>query len=53
MNWYDTPLVGFDEKVATPKGQIKLRVVIEGREVEVNFIVVNAYSPYMAILRRP
>lgn len=25
----------------------------KGREVEVNFIVVNAYSPYTAIFRHP
>lgn len=50
---YDTPLVGFDGKVMTPKGQIKLLVVIDGEEVEVNFIMVNTYSPYTAILGRP
>jgi len=53
LSKYDTPLLGFDGKVVTSKRQIKLRVVTEGREVEVNFIVVNAYSPYVAILRRP
>ena len=47
---YDTLLVGFDEKVVTHKGQIKLLVVTEGIEVEVNFIVINAFSPNMAIL---
>lgn len=46
-------MVGFDGKVMTPKGQIKLLVVIDGEEVEVNFIVVNTYSPYTAILGRP
>lgn len=53
LSRYDTPLVGFDGKIVTPKGQIKLLVVIEGMEVEVNFIVVNAFSPYTAILGRP
>lgn len=33
-----------------PEGQIKLSVVTEEKEVEVNFIVVNAFSPYMTIL---
>ena len=53
LSKYDTPFLGFDGKVVTPEGKIKLRVVTEGREVEVNFIVVNAYSPYTAILGCP
>ena len=53
LSKYDTPLVGFDGKVMTLEGQIKLLVVAEGKEVEVNFILVNAYSPYTAILGRP
>ena len=53
LSRYDTSLVGFDGKIVTPEGQIKLLVVIEGKEVEVNFIVVNAFSPYTAILGRP
>lgn len=35
------------------EGQIKLSVVTKGKEVEVNFIMVNAFSPYTAILGRP
>lgn len=50
---YDTLLVGFDKKIITLEGQIKLSIATEGKEVEVNFIVVNAFSPYIAILRRP
>lgn len=53
LSKYDTPLVGFDRRIVTPKGQIKLSVVIEGKEVEFNFIMVNAFSPYMAILGQP
>ena len=53
LSKYDTLLVGFDGKVVMPKGQIKLSVVIEGNEVAVNFIMVNAFSPYTAILERP
>lgn len=49
---YDTPLVGFDGKMEMPNGQITLSMVIEGKEVMMNFIVVNAFSPYMAILAR-
>ena len=30
--------------------QIKLPVVMEGKEMMVNFIVVHAFSPYTAIL---
>lgn len=53
LSRYDTPLVGFDMKVVTLKGQIKLLMVTRGKEMEVNFIVVNAYSPYKAILGCP
>lgn len=50
---YDTPLVGFDGNVVAPKGQISLPVMTKGKEVIVNFIVVNVFSPYMAILSQP
>ena len=53
LSKYDTPLVGFEGKVVMPKRQIKLSIVTEGKEIEVNFIVVNAFSPYTAILGRP
>ena len=53
LSKYDTPLVGFDEKVVMLDGQIKLSVVVEEKEVEVNFIMVNAFSPYTEILGRP
>ena len=46
----DTPLVGFNGKIVVPKGQIKLLVMTERKEVMVNFIVVNAFLPYMVIL---
>lgn len=36
-----------------PEGQIKLPGVNKGKEVEVNFLVVNAFLPYTAILGRP
>ena len=36
-----------------PKGKIKLPVQVEQEEVWVDFIVVDAYSPYTAILARP
>jgi len=50
---YDSPLVSFDEKIVIPKGQIRLLVQASSEVVEVNFIVVNAYSPYTAIVGRP
>ncbi|XP_075633895.1 uncharacterized protein LOC142606427 [Castanea sativa] len=50
---YDHPLVGFDGKQVIPRGMIELPVQVEGSKVQVNFIVVMAYSPYTAILARP
>lgn len=50
LSKYDALLVGFDGKVVVSEGQIKLLVVIEGKEVLVNFIVVNAFLPYTVIL---
>ena len=49
LSKYDALLVGFDGKVVVSEGQIKLLVVIEGKEVLVNFIVVNAFLPYTVI----
>ena len=49
LSKYDALLVGFDGKVVVSGGQIKLLVVIEGKEVLVNFIVVNAFLPYTVI----
>ena len=53
LSKYDTLLVGFDGKVVMLEGQIKLLVVTKGKEVKVNFLVVNAFSQYTAILGRP
>ncbi|XP_075663181.1 uncharacterized protein LOC142632707 [Castanea sativa] len=50
---YDSPLVRFNGKVVIPKGMIKLHVQTEAKIVEVEFIMVDAYSPYTAILARP
>ncbi|XP_050268977.1 uncharacterized protein LOC126713294 [Quercus robur] len=50
---YDSPLVSFDGKVVIPKGQIRLPVQAGLEVVEVDFIVVDAYSPYTAIVARP
>lgn len=50
---YNTPLVVFDGRMVVLEGQISLPVNIEGKEVMVNFIVVNSFSPYTKILGRP
>ena len=50
---YNSPLVSFEGKVITPKGQIRLPVQIGSETVEVDFIVVDAYSPYTTIVARP
>ena len=50
---YDSPLVSFEGKIVTPKGMIRLPVQTDSDVVEVNFIVVDAYSPYTAIVAQP
>jgi len=50
---YDSPLVTFDRKVVIPKGQIRLPVQAGSEVMEVDFIVVDAYSSYIAIVARP
>ena len=50
---YDSPLVSFEGKTIIRKGQIRLPIQIGSEVVEVDFIVVDAYSPYAAIMARP
>ncbi|XP_050248157.1 uncharacterized protein LOC126695439 [Quercus robur] len=50
---YDSPLISFDGKVVIPKGQIRLPIQAGTEVVKVNFILVDAYSPYTAIVGRP
>ena len=50
---YNSPLVSFEGKVIIPNGQIRLLVQTGLETVEVDFIVVDAYSPYRAIVARP
>ena len=50
---YDSPLVSFEGKTITPKGQIRLPIQTGSNVVEVDFIMVDAYSPYTAIVARP
>ena len=49
---YSSPLVSFEGKVIILKGQIRLLVQTGSETVEVDFIVVDAYSPYTAIVAR-
>ena len=53
LSKYDVPLVGFDGNTIIPKGMIRLPVHTGEQVVNVDFIVVEAYSPYTAILARP
>ena len=53
LTTYDSPLVSFDGKVVIPRGQIRLPVQAGSEMAEVDFIVVDAYSPYTAIVARP
>ena len=50
---YSSPLVIFEGKIIIPKGQIRLPVQTGSETVEVDFIVVDAYSPYTTIVARP
>ena len=50
---YSSPLVSFEGKVIIPKGQIRLLVQTGSKTVEVDFIMVDAYSSYTAIVARP
>ena len=52
LTGYESPLLGFDGKVVILKGQIRLPVQASSEVVEVDFIVVDAYSPYSAIVAR-
>ena len=49
----DSPLMGFDGRMVVPRGMIRLPVQVGVEEVQVDFIVVEAFSPYTAILARP
>ena len=50
---YSSPLVSFEGKVIIPKGQIRLPMQTGSETVEVDFIVVDAYSPYTVIVATP
>ena len=50
---YDSLLMGFDGRMVVPRGMIRLPVRAGDEEIQVDFIVVEAFSPYTAILARP
>ena len=53
LTTYNSPLVSFEGKMVVPKGHIRLSVQAGTDVVEVDFIVVDAFSPYTAIMGRP
>ena len=50
---YSSPLVSFEGNIIIPKGQIRLPMQTGSEIVEVDFIIMDAYSPYTAIVARP
>ena len=50
---YSSPLVSFEDKMVVPKGHIRLPVQTGSDVVEVDFIMVDVFSPYMAIMGKP
>ena len=50
---YESPLISFEGKTVIPKCQIRLPIQTDSEIVEVNFIGVDLYSPYTAIVARP
>ena len=53
LTCYDSPLIGFNGKIVFSRGQIRLPIQIGSEVVEVNFIVLDVYSSYTAIVARP
>ena len=53
LTLYSSPLVSFEGKIIIPKGQVRLPVQTGLEMVEVDFIVMDAYPPYIAIVARP
>lgn len=53
LSKYDSHLVGFDGRTVTSKGMTRLPMQTRDEVVEVEFIMIDAYSPYTPILARP
>ena len=52
LTTYDSPLVSFEGNTIILKGQIRLPKQTDSEVVEVDFIVVDAYSPYTTIMAK-
>ena len=50
---YSSPLVSFEGKMVVPKGQRRFPVQAGADVVEVDFIMIDAFSPYTASMGRP
>ena len=50
---YNSPPMNIEGRMVVPKGQIRLLVQTSTDVVEVDFIVVDVFSPHMAIMGRP
>ena len=50
---YESLLISFEGKTIISKGQIRLPIQTDSEIVEVDFIVVDSYSPYTAIVAKP
>ena len=53
LTTYSSPLVSFESKMVVPKGQIRLPMQTGSDVAEVDFIMVDAFFPYIAIMGRP
>ena len=53
LTTYSSPLESFKVKMVVPNGQIRLPVQVGIDMVEMDFIVVDAFSPYTAIMGIP
>ena len=53
LTTYNLPLVSFEGKMVVPKGHIRLPMQVGTDVVEMDFIVVDAFSLYTAIMGRP
>ena len=50
---YESPLISFEGRTVISRGQIRLPIQTDLEIVEVDFIVVDSYSLYTAIVVRP
>jgi len=53
LEMYDSSVMGFNGIMVVLQGMIRLPIHVGDVEVQVNFIVVKAFSPYTTILARP